>query len=931
MRRKLTIWIAVPVAIVCVAGTGVLALPGLVSSANHRSTIEALASSLTGRKVHIGGNLSLSLFPEPQLTAGNVTIDANNGEAIKAKSLTLDIAIAALLHGQLTASSLMLQSPVIAFPWPLPGGPGAIAPPPWLTALHAQINDGRISFGELTFSHVSADIFTGSNGAVSISGNGKLFNQPINLTLSLGAIDLSGQAPLAIQLSTSQILAHISSNFSTDNVISGNIAASESGQAWLTTDAKQKLNFAADINATPSDIALTNLTLSQGAGNLAGRAELDLAHLNLNANLSGSNIILPSLFSAPNLAFLQNFKIYNDLSIKQLTIGGASFAHVSENSDISRDGVTVINSTFALPGGGNISAHGNIDSAGNIQAQAKLSADDLWPLLGTTSTTGKAQSVSITTPIDGTLDNINLSNITGSLGGSDLTGSAIIAGGAHPNINSQWNFKQINLMPVANMLQHISTNQNISGNFNLTADKASLSDIALTHLVVDGGFANNLTIRRLSASLYNGLMAASLTLQPDGRVVSAHAFLNLPSARPLAPLINPDINLPPAILNTPFAISISAAGGTAALATSAVATLGQFSITASPVIDLIKYSMAGPITLRHPSAIAAFKLFDMNAGLPWPGPGSVSLRADMALSSTSFGLPNFVVSLGDLTAAGNLSLTAGNSINGNITADTLALPPLPSDFSALWKILPSLNGKIGITTNRVMLAGNQWLGASGGNVSMQPGKVTLNINHAVVSGGNLTGSLALSQTLPQAPVMTTDIKVQKADVLQANFPLAFPVTFPTGIADLNVDATATGYTPQTWVATLGGTVNLQVQNGSIAGFNLAGLATALAAPNRAVPLKVAAQSGTTDFTTLNVMGNLDHGIIKLSNASLQGTDGSATASGSIDLSDKAVDLNFGMVPNVTPPVTIGLTMIGNWNKPRIVPALKQAISWQAKN
>lgn len=929
MRRKLIYWAALPVALLCGAGAGILALPGLVSSASHRSTIEALASSLTGRKVHIGGNLSLSLFPQPQLIAGNVTIDANNGEAIKAKSLTLDIAIAALLHGQLTASTLILQSPVIAFPWPLPGGPGAIAPPPWLTALHAQINDGRISFGGLTFSNVSADIFTGSNGAVSISGNGKLYDQPINLTLSLGGIGFSGQAPLAIQLSTNQILAHFSGNFSTDNTISGTIAASQSGQAWLSQDATQKLYLAADINADPDHIALTNLTLNQGAGRILGQAKLDFANLNLDMNLSGSNISLPVMNAAPDLAPLQNFKIHNDVSVDKLTIGSASFSHVSESSDISRDGVTIISSAFTLPGNGVISAQGSIDQAGNLQAQAKLSADDFWPLLGTTG--GDAQSVSIATPISGTLNHINLTNITGTLGGSELTGSAIIAGGAQPSINSQWHFKQLNLLPVANMLQHTATDDHISGNFDLTADKASLENIALTHLVVDAGFAHNLTIRRLSASLYNGLLAASLSLQPDGRVAAAHAFLNLPSAMAVAALLKPWAALPPAVLNAPFAISLSAAGAPSALATSAVATLGQFSITASPVIDLTRYSLAGPITLRHPSAIAAFKLFGVNAGLPWPGAGSVSLRADMEVSSAGFGLPNFVISLGDLTAAGNLSRTSGNSINANITADTLALPKPPADLSAFWKILPSLNGKIGITANRVLLQGDQWLGASAGNVTMQPGKIALNIDHAAFSGGNLAGSFALSQTLPQAPVLAANFTIQKADAAQAEFPLVFPVTFPTGIADVKIDTNATGYSPQTWAATLGGTMNLQIKNGSIAGFNLAGLATALAAPNRAGPLKAAAQSGLTDFTALDAIGNVDHGIIKLGNATLQGTDGSASVSGSIDLSDKAVDLNFGLVPNVTPPVTIGLTMIGNWSNPRIVPALKQAMSWQAKN
>jgi uncharacterized protein involved in outer membrane biogenesis len=95
MNRSLLIWLAIPLGIILIIAAGILALPGLVASANHRATIESLASSVAGRKVHIAGSLSLNLFPEPRLIAGNVTIDGRSGETIKARSLTLDISMPA--------------------------------------------------------------------------------------------------------------------------------------------------------------------------------------------------------------------------------------------------------------------------------------------------------------------------------------------------------------------------------------------------------------------------------------------------------------------------------------------------------------------------------------------------------------------------------------------------------------------------------------------------------------------------------------------------------------------------------------------------------------------------------------------------------------------------------------------------------------------
>ena len=137
-------------------------MPGFVASSTHRGTIEALASSLTGRDVRINGKLSLALLPAPQLVAGRVTITGPDQETIQARSLTLAISLPALLHGQLHATSLTLISPHIDLPWPLPGGSAAIAPPSWLAALHAQIQNGAITLGRLHLADVNATLVTGA-------------------------------------------------------------------------------------------------------------------------------------------------------------------------------------------------------------------------------------------------------------------------------------------------------------------------------------------------------------------------------------------------------------------------------------------------------------------------------------------------------------------------------------------------------------------------------------------------------------------------------------------------------------------------------------------------------------------------------------------------------------------------------------------------
>jgi len=223
MKIRRLFWI-IPIAAIALATGVIIALPGLVASNEHRTAIESLASSLTGREVHIGGNLSLALFPEPQLIAERITISGPDQETITAKSLTLEIAMDTLLRGHLTARSLTLQSPVIAFPWPLPGGPSAVAPPPWLATLHAQINDGQISVGSVAFQHVNADLFTGADGAVSMAGTGTLLAQPVSLSLGLGPVSATGAAPLTIDGQDGNASLHLTGSFSAASTLTGSLS-----------------------------------------------------------------------------------------------------------------------------------------------------------------------------------------------------------------------------------------------------------------------------------------------------------------------------------------------------------------------------------------------------------------------------------------------------------------------------------------------------------------------------------------------------------------------------------------------------------------------------------------------------------------------------------------------------------------------------------
>ena len=100
---KISLLWLVPLCLVLILAGIILAIPAFVASNTHRGNIEALASSLTGRNVHISGQLSLTLFPSPLLSATQVTITGPDAETIAARGLNLNISLPALLRGRLVA------------------------------------------------------------------------------------------------------------------------------------------------------------------------------------------------------------------------------------------------------------------------------------------------------------------------------------------------------------------------------------------------------------------------------------------------------------------------------------------------------------------------------------------------------------------------------------------------------------------------------------------------------------------------------------------------------------------------------------------------------------------------------------------------------------------------------------------------------------
>ena len=905
---KRLLWL-IPLALILILVAAILALPSFVASTTHRANIEALASSLTGRQVHIGGKLSLALLPAPEIIASYVTITSPDHETIKARSLTLDISLAALLHGQISAQNLTLDAPDIVFPWPLPGGARAIAPPGWLAALHARINKGTISLGAAQISAVNADIFTGANGTVSVSGTGNLMGHNISLSAALGAVQLTGAAPLTLKASSNNVSLNFSGGLSGDSILTGDLSFK-----------LPQISGTTNITADGAAVTATALQLSAAKASITGTASLDFLHPKITANLNVQNFDSATLQTLPAWPDLP---VALTLTATNVLLGGQTIPALQTNLDISAGAIAVNSLELTLPGSSAFVAHLGIAASGAITGQASLASPDLPGLLGSYGITPPQgwTSAQLAAQLSGTRSQLGLQNLSGAIGQNHVSGNLVITGS---HVTGALNFSHLDLSPLLSWFGHPTAGFTADG--EITADTATLGPIALKHLLLDAAFGHQINIRRISANLYDGMAAGSITLDDKGQVTAAHGFIAIPSAAPLAALLPANWQPPAALVQPRLNLAIFARGSPAALATSLVATLGDFTLTAAPVINLTAQTAAGPLSLRHPDAIRAFTIFGMNRGLAWPGAGSISLRADFTASPTQIGLPDFVLSMGDLTANGSLIRTNG-TISGQIDAGTLALPPVPATWQIPWSSLTNIQGKIGISANRVLYAGNTILGGSLGSLTLAPDALTFNLTHAALAGGNLAGSLTATASAAAAPALTTKFSADHIDPSALNLPLAFPITLPSGTLAAAGNLTATGYDPKVWLATLSGTASLTGTNGTISGFSLSGLKAALKSAPRTKKLRSALATGTSNYATIALAAILDHGNCTLTKASLSGPDGTATASGSIDLFDKDVALQLALQPNVTPPLSVSTAILGHWAAPKRFPKLSPALSW----
>ncbi|HQT68750.1 MAG: hypothetical protein B7Z78_05635 [Rhodospirillales bacterium 20-60-12] len=979
--RSRLLWL-IP-ALVALVVLGILLLPPVFSGSYHRAAIESLASRLTGRDVTIGGNITLTLLPEPQLVADHVRIGGagggpDEGGEVSAASLRLDLAPGALLTGRLRATRLTLHQPHILLPWPLPGGSQALLPPPWLASLKASIEDGTLVIGGLTLNHIDADIFTGgASGILAAGGTAQFAGLALDVTLNIGGADGVGRNHLRVHVSQPVQGVHQAPGFSLDfagsldhsSALIGRVSAQATDLAGLLPDATQPVHAEADLAADGRTINVQHLNVTLGAGAVSGDLAVDEGAVpRISAELQASHLMIASLPDRPSWwPALPALDLH--VSGTDLTFRGLPVAQVTAMFSDAAGAAGQVAVQAMLPGQSKMHLTGQIGADGGLSGVIGLTSAKpgaLSDALGGSLAPGlpvlpdAIPAIGLSGQIDAPAGgrSIVLSALTGTLGPHHFAG-AISLRRVHAAyaLAAGLNFKTIDLTPFGPELARYLAGVDVApardeaqADLQLTADHARIGGVEALHFLLDAGFGRAMVLRRLSLTLGNALLTASGTRERDGTLRFARAVLSANQASALIGTLA--ANLPAGwgvatglqhrkLLEAPIALEILASGKPGALAASIGAKIGAAEFTASPVIDLPARTAAGALSFRYPNAIALTQGLGLKkAGLDWPGPGSVGLRAAFAAGGSTVTLPDFVLSYGDMDANGSLALSGiGGPLHliGQIDASTLslALPDLAQPLP--WDGLGGLDAHVAVAADQVVVDGQSWAGGLTGSVMLDGKALNIAIDHAQFAGGDLT--LAARAALPAGatpPALTAKWALTHADA--AAVPLLG--AFASGQMALKADVAAQGFSLKSWIATLSGQANMSLDQGSVAGFDLPAAAAALAGalarppahPAASIALRAAVAGGVSPVSSLSATGTIANGAVTLNQATMTSPAGRAQAAGDIDLVEHSLALKIAIQPMVSgrgDVPAIGLALAGPWAAPRRMIATQPLLAWIA--
>ena len=904
----------------------------------HRAAVEAVASELLGRDVKINGEIHLILLPEPSIAAEKVQVgDSGDGVRMTTAGLTLNLSLGALLTGHIAVTHIELDRPDIRLPWPLPGGPDAIEPPPWLAALSADVRHGSVSFGTLHVTDADLSVVTGGvESALAVDGTAKAGGLPLQVDLDLSWQSADGSAPGRLSLSStagpaSSIL--FQGKMTRAGQLTGRFAAQGADLSSFMAAPAWPFDVKAQLVADDRTIRLSDLAATVGTRPVTGTIALRLA--SAQAPLAQAPRLVmtlhtPMLDLAPWLkafpaAGSAGVPLRLSLDADDATYGEGLLRHVGLTLATVAGQVRIDALTATLPGEAGLTLAGfyNPQNA-NFSGQMKLAAPSplvtlhwlaqaqLVPDLGSALT--GLDTLAIDSRVDAGPHQVALTEITGLMNDTTMSGGIVLSGGKKPRVSAGLAFGRVDLgqwLPTNWLTEPPRPDSlaqalgGINADLQLSANEVWLGDDRLDHTLLDADIEDGSVNLRQFASQDAGLqILASGALDKTGALHDGRLVVTAPHATPLVDLLPRRLrSMNPDFWAAPLAATVTASGPPTALAVALQGQLGDLGLSAQPVMDLVHHKWRGALTLQHPSAARLIGAFGFGQAAAWLGDGSLSVVATVASDDGAWRVGPLSFSLGLVHGGGSLAYQASvppqeRRVTGALRFSTLPWPhPAASDPVPL-ALLRGWNATVALSVETIANDLSPVAKQVQANADVTDGVLRLAVEHAALMGGTAFGTIKLDSADP--PHAALELGLQNATVGSGPAPAWVPKAFRASHLDARLLLTANGYSLSSWRASLSGVVAVTAADGSLPGISLAATGSAVKAGEAGSRMLF---SGATPFDSLTATGTIAQGELQLTQATLAGKPGRMNATGQVDLVRGVCNLSLALEASAAPPAT----------------------------
>ena len=764
-------------------------LPPLLDWGRYRDAIATLASDRLGREVRIAGPVSLTLLPEPVLTASDVSLtDAGDGIAIHAAQLHLRVALLALAAGKIDAEELALRGAEMHVPWPFRPIQIAAGAPLWFAAASVHIEDGRLVIGSLAFTGVRAtlskDPWTGSFAA---AGTLQLSTRPWHFTVRLTRAGRDGSAGLDASLDGRGPVqgtgAMVSGQIHGDGTFGGRVTGRGTDLSQLLPAPAVPFTAAARVSVAGGRATADDLTGDIGGSPVKGVATLRASPaLRLDLALAASRLDLDTWLPAVLRGGQALLPLGIDISAEAAQLAGGTLRQVRGGFDFNGTAIGVHDVHAVLPGDASLAASGQAQRGpARFEGDVALSAPALRTTLAWLESAGVApadtlpeavlRSAELTARAVLEPGQLTLTALDGRTDATHLSGSLGVHVGERPTLTAVLQADRLELdrwlpavwPPLAAIPSRLDR---MDADLRLGVREVVLRGAPFGPVSLDGAVSGGqVKLRRLELAGGPVRAAVSGTLAEGGRIGDGRIDIQVPSTEAMGEALP----APFAALRDmarfwrgPATLSLQAAGPPEALALRVAGELGDLRLEAQPLLDLRARRAAGVLTLRHPGAPRLAESLGLRGVPSWLGDGSLGLVAQLAvqLPSTQAGAEQpgrvaaepFDLAAGGLRAGGTLVLdgiddpAAPPRLSGRIVADTLPLPlpyprspePLPFEALAGWQ------ARVKLEAAHVLAGASPVLQQAVATLELADGRLRIDGLSAQLAEGALTGSASVA-------------------------------------------------------------------------------------------------------------------------------------------------------------------------------------------